>query len=334
MARLPRRTGPHPGRGGGGQPRLRSVRAGRPAPVAPASPAAPGPPGHRCPGGPGRRSGRSPRRRPPSAVGRSEPAAHGLRADPSGQPEPAGGRPGRPRTRRALPAATPDDWRGQPDGRRRSGEIGDRRSTRSSLALVGSTSSRFASRPASRPTPTAVAMASASRPAGSSGRANVGGLPAPRPARQHPKLTRAPTATVREPSAIWVQWNGNRASPPPRGPASISPSPTPSSKATTVPARPRRPAHGTILAIGNSMMSVAPWSLSAGIRVLMVCFGHHRLHREGVLAEELGHRRRLHGRQQRDDRHRRSGSATLSFTSTRSRAISVPLRRVSNCSMA
>ena len=58
----------------------------------------------------------------------------------------------------------------------------------------------------------------------------------------------------------------------------------------------------TILEIGSSMMSVAPASFSAGISMLMLALGHHRLDRVAAAAVELVDRRRLHRRQQVDHR--------------------------------
>ena len=75
-----------------------------------------------------------------------------------------------------------------------------------------------------------------------------------------------------------------------------------SSKADHGPRAGCRAAHGTILAMGSSMMSVAPWSFSAGMRVLMVCFGTTASTAKASSAEQLGHGRRLHGGQELDDR--------------------------------
>ena len=77
-------------------------------------------------------------------------------------------------------------------------------------------------------------------------------------------VTGASGAMVREPSAMAVQWNGNRS--PPR--ASTSPRPR-----VVVELDDRDPStsglHGTILEIGSSMIPLAPASSSAGISVLI-----------------------------------------------------------------
>ncbi len=77
--------------------------------------------------------------------------------------------------------------------------------------------------------------------------------------------TTAFTPIVREPSAICVQWNPNRV------PSSSSTVPRPrrSSNATT---RPVAMGQWTIFAIGSSMMSVAPASFRAGMRMLISDF--------------------------------------------------------------
>ena len=109
--------------------------------------------------------------------------------------------------------------------------------------------------------------------------------------------------------------------------ASISPSPRWSSNSTTRPSTRLTLARRqwTILAIGSSMMPVAPASLSAGIEHVDLALGHDGLDRVAVLAEELRHRRRLQRREQRDHARRGRRSSTLSFSSTRPRASSAPV---------
>ena len=106
--------------------------------------------------------------------------------------------------------------------------------------------------------------------------------------------TGAPSAMVREPSAMAVQWNGNRR--PPR--ASTSPRPRWSSNSTTRPETRLHPAcrHGTILEIGSSMMPLAPEVEQVRDQRVDLALGHDGLDREAVLAEQLRHRRRLQRR--------------------------------------
>ena len=100
-----------------------------------------------------------------------------------------------------------------------------------------------------------------------------------RPSRPASSRKRTGVPDRDRPGAVGDLGAVERVAPPSAGPvrpadrdAEISPSPTASSKASTGPRAGAGP-QWTILEIGSSMMSVAPWSFSAGMSVLMSDFG-------------------------------------------------------------
>ena len=137
------------------------------------------------------------------------------------------------------------------------------------------------------------------------------------------KATVAPTAICRLPSTIAVQWKaevgpglchenaeaaarcrrrrtvptrGTRGAPGRRRRRTGTTAPSPSPWRSSLPV-----AQWTIFAIASSMMSVAPRSLRAGIKMLISDLGHDRLDRVAGLAEQLGDGRRTHGGKHGDD---------------------------------
>ena len=204
--------------------------------------------------------------------------------------------------------STRPGWRSTPWVRRRGlggrlGEAEPRCST--ALAQIQLAFVQIGRRPSQAPPRPGEQPATAPRPApdGQSG-TRPRASSRPRWPATTTKRTRVPTSIRRVPSAIAVQWKRSAgavvAARRCRGPgrsSNVGDAP-PVRGPTGAPAGHQ----WTILESASSRMSVAPWSFSAGMSMLISVFGDHGLDGVAAVAGQLGDRRRLQRRQHADHR--------------------------------